>query len=195
MAWLGRVWNAIRPGRLDRDLNRELSFHLAERAEELEQRGMTREEALRAARLRLGNYTLEKERTRDMDIQQRLEAVIRNLRLAARALRRTSGFTITVLATLALGIGANSAVFSALNAVLLRPLAFPESDRLMTIGQFNTKMRESYIAPVRLNEWDRLNHTFQAISGYESADDASETSGELPERVSRTLVAPRFLEV
>jgi putative ABC transport system permease protein len=193
--WFGRIRNAIRPGRLERDLDRELSFHMLERAEELEQQGLTREEATRQARVQIGNYTLQRERTRDMDIQQWMEAAARNTRVAVRALRRTPGFTATVLATLALGIGANTAVFSALDAVVLRPMPFPESDRLTTLGQFNAKAREPYIAPVRLAEWDRLNHTFQAISGYESADDASETSGELPDRVSRTFVAPRFLEV
>lgn len=194
IAWLKRVWNVIRPGRLDRDLNRELSFHLLERMEELQASGMPRDEALRTARIQLGNYGLQKERTRDMDIQLWLENALRNLRHSARALAKAPGFTATVVATLALGIGANSAVFSAIYAVVLRPLPFPESDRLVQLEQYNPKARQPFIAPVRLKDWNRLNTTFQAISGY-YAQDSSELSGELPERLTQAFVAPRFLEV
>lgn len=192
--WLGRVWNVLRPHRLESDLDRELSFHLLERMEELQASGMGRDEALRKAHVQLGNYTLEKERTRDMDIQQWLESAFRNLRLSARALAKAPAFTVTVLATLALGIGANSAVFSAIYAVMLRPLPFPDADRLVTVAQVNQKAKSPFIAPIRLHDWDRLNTTFQAISGY-YAQDSSEISGELPERLTHAFVAPRFLEV
>ncbi|HTS48017.1 MAG TPA: ABC transporter permease [Bryobacteraceae bacterium] len=194
MAWFGRLWNVLRPSRLQRDLNRELSFHVLERTEELEAGGMNPEEAARMAQLQLGNYPLQVERTRDMDIQQGLEATLRNLRHAVRALAKAPGFTATVVATLALGIGANSAVFSAIYAVLLRPLPFPNADRLVTLSQLNPKMREPFVAPARLADWNRLNTTFQAITGYYSEDE-SELSGELPERLTRALVARRFLEV
>ncbi len=194
MAWLGRLWNVLRPSRLQRELESELSFHAQERADELECSGMSRAEALRTARRQLGNYTLHMERTRAMDIHQSLEAALRNLRHGTRALSKSPGFTATVVVTLALGIGANSAVFSAIYAVLLRPLPFPHADRLVTISQFNAKMREPFVAPVRLSDWSRLNTTFDAITGYYSEDE-SEISGELPERLTRALVSKRFLEV
>ena len=117
-----------------------------------------------------------------------------NVRLALRSLAKTPGFTATVVLTLALGIGANSAVFSAIDAVLLRPLPFPDADRLMLLGQKRPQTSQTFVAPVRLMDWGRLNSTFQAISGYYT-EDASETSGELPEKVKRAFVAPRFLEV
>ena len=194
MAWLDRLWNVLRPSRLRRELHRELSFHLSERIDELEAAGMSHEAAVRAARLQLGNYELQLERTRDMDIYQMLEATLRNLRQAVRALAKAPGFTATVVATLALGIGANSAVFSAIYAVLLRPLPFPNADRLVTVAQSNPKMREPFAAPVRLADWNRLNTTFQAINGYYSEDE-SELSGELSERLTRAFVSSRFLEV
>lgn len=121
-------------------------------------------------------------------------AILRNLRLAVRNLAKAPGFAVAVIVTLALGIGANSAVFSAIDAVLLRPLPFPESGRLMRLYQRSPKNPDSYVAPVRLEDWNRLNSTFAAISGYYGEDD-SETTGILPERLSRALVAPRFLEV
>ena len=96
--------------------------------------------------------------------------------------------------TLALGIGANSAVFSAIDAVLLKPLPFPDGDQLVTLSQSHPKISQPFVAPVRLEEWNRMNSTFQAITGYYSEDE-SELSGELLEKIRRALVAPRFLQV
>jgi predicted permease len=119
---------------------------------------------------------------------------VRNVRYALRTLARTPGFTVAVVLTLALGTGANSAVFSAIDAVLLRPLPFPDSDRLMRLTQTQENSAETNIAPVRLEDWNRLSATFEAITGY-YVEDVSETSGSLPEKVRRAWVAPRFLEV
>jgi putative ABC transport system permease protein len=122
------------------------------------------------------------------------DVLIRNLRYALRTLGRTPGFTIAVVLTLALGIGANGAVFSAVNAVLLQPLAFPEADRLVRLRQVQERSAEDNIAPVRLEDWQRLNSTFDSITGY-YMEDVSETSGEFPDRVRRSFVALRFTEV
>src|SRR5436305_428398 len=95
-----------------------------------------------------------------------LDGMWRNVRIASRSLAKTPGFTATVVLTLALGIGANSAVFSAIDAVLLRPLPFPDGDRIMRLGQKRPQTSQTFVAPVRLVDWDRLNSTFQAMSGY-----------------------------
>src|ERR1700683_5044923 len=159
--WLGRLRNAIRPGRLDRDLKRELRFHVRERIEELKDAGMDAEAAACLARQQFGNYTSQLERTRDMDIAQGLDATLRNLRLSLRALAKSPAFSITVVLTLVLGIGANSAVFSAINSVLLRPLPFPNSDRIVSIAQIQAKTPQPHISPARLEDWNRMNHTFE----------------------------------
>jgi putative ABC transport system permease protein len=184
--------NVLWPDRLQSDLDKELSFHLLERIEELEASGMGHEDALRSARRQLGKHSVQVERTRDMDINQAIEAAFRNLRQAARGLAKAPGFAAAVIATLALGIGANSAVFSAIYAIVLRPLPFPDADRLVTVTQ--SSPRPSNVAPTRLADWNRLNTTFQGITGYYIQHE-SELSGELPERIMRAFVAPRFLQV
>ena len=194
MAWQRRFWNVWRQRRLGRDLEKELAFHVAERAEELEESGLSPAAAAREARLRFGNFTAQVERTRDMDINAWIESAVRNLRYAVRSLAKTPAFTITVVLTLALGIGANSAVFSAINAVLLRPLPFPNGDRLVKLGQSQPKLPQPFLAPVRLEDWNRLNTTLTGIAGYYT-EDTSETSAEIPEKLERAWVTQRFLEV
>ena len=194
MSWLKRLVNTMRSGRVEREIRRELEFHVAERADELRSSGLSPEEAERRARVKLGNPLLQAERTRDVDIALWADGLARNLRHAARNLGRAPGFSLTVIATLALGIGANTAVFSALDAVLLRPLPFPDADRLVRLWQKQQTSAETMIAPVRLEEWNRLNSTFSAITGY-GVEDVSETSGDFPERVRRAFVTPRMLEV
>jgi putative ABC transport system permease protein len=94
-----------------------------------------------------------------------MNALLRNLRHGWRALARAPGLAITIVLILALGIGANSAVFAALYVVLLRPLPFPDGDRLMRVTQKQEKTAETSVAPVRLEDWNRLNSTFQTIAG------------------------------
>ncbi len=194
MSWFERAWNTVRPGRVHRDLDRELAFHVSERADEREAAGMSRDEARRQAHLSFGNYTSQVERTRDMNVSGWLEAIFRDVRLATRTLRKTPAFTATVVLTLALGIGANTAVFSAIYAVLLKPLPFPNGDQLVKIEQTTPKSQDTAVAPPRVEDWNRLNEAFQAVMGYYTQDD-SELSGELPEKMKRALITPRFLQV
>jgi len=194
MSWLRRLMNAFRPGRVQRDIDRELSFHVAERIDQLQADGWSREEATRRARLQFGNEIVQRERTRDVDIAGWVDATTRNVRYSVRALRHAPGFSMTVVLTLALGIGANTAVFSAIDAVLLRPLPFPDSDRLVRILQKPSRTMETPVAPVRLEDWNRLNSTFEGMTGFYT-EDVSETSADLPEQLRRAMVAPRFVEV
>ena len=194
MYWIRRWWNALRPGRVTREIERELAFHLEERARELGAEGLGPEEAARQARIRLGHLQVQADRVHDVDVSVRLEMIVRNVRHSARGLWRTPGFTVAVVLTLALGIGANSAVFSALDAILLRPLPFPEADRLVQLRQALKNSPETNIAPIRLEDWHRLNNTFDAITGYYT-EDVSDTSGELPVIVRRAFVSARFHEV
>jgi putative ABC transport system permease protein len=193
MTW----WNSLfRKRHRDKQLDSELRFHIDELTNANIAAGMPPAEARREAQLEFGGREQIKEELRDVYRVRIVESAVANLTSAFRFLRKSPSFSIAVILTLALGIGANSAVFSAIDAILLRPLPFPNGDQLMAISQFNPKVQSPnvFVAPVRVDDWNRMNSTFQAITGYNTGD-ASETSGALPEKVTSAFVAPRFLQV
>jgi len=116
--------------------------------------------------------------------------------LASRSLARRKGFVAAVVTILGLGIGANTAVFSVVDAVLLKPLPFPDSDRLVTVLEASPSKNEpeSLIAPVRLEEWNRMNHTFDGIAA-SYAENVTDTSGAEPERLAGRRVSPGYFRV
>lgn len=193
MRWLS---DCFRKRRLDGQLDSEIRFHIDELTEAKIAAGIDPAEARRQAMIEFGGKEQVKEELRDVHRLPVIESAAANLRSAFRFMRKSPLFSVTVIATLALGIGANSAVFSALDAVVLRPLPFPESDQLMRIDQYNPKDpgQGGFTAPVRLEDWNRMNSTFQAIAGYYTQDE-SETSGDLPEKVTMAAITPRFLQV
>jgi putative ABC transport system permease protein len=180
----------------DESVDREIAFHIAEQIDVNIARGMTPDEARRQAQLDFGGREQVKQSVREVHHFAFLEILKFNLHSAVRFMRRSPSFSLAVILTLALGIGANSAVFSAIDAVVWRPLPFPKSDQLLQISQHDVQSRDAnrFVAPVRLEEWNRMSSTFQGITGY-YLDDLSETSGSLPEKVTEALVAPRFLQV
>jgi putative ABC transport system permease protein len=194
MRWLRRLSNTLRPGYHHREIEREIAFHVDERAAQLRRDGLSPAEARRQARRQFGNLLVQAERTQDVDIALWLDALVRNVQQAARGLARTPGFTMSVVLTLALGIGANTAVFSAIDAILLRALPYPQSDRLVRLGEVRRGTATIFATPSRIEDWNRLNSTFEAISGY-SLYDATDSSRQLPERTRYAGVSPRFLEV
>lgn len=180
----------------EKQLEDELHFHLDELVEEKIAAGVDPQQARREAILEFGGNEQIKEDCRDVHRIASLETTLANLKNAFRFIRKSPTFSVAIVLTIALAIGANSAVFSAVDAILLKPLPFPDGDRLMLLHQYNPKLKspESVTAPVRLQDWNRLNSTFQAITGYYT-EDATETSGSLPEKLTIAWVAPRFLQV
>ena len=141
MSWLtdarARLASLLFRGREERELDDELRFHLEMEEEANVRRGMSRREARRMARLKLGGVERTKEAVRDARGVRPLEDAGRDVRLAFRSFGRSPGFTLTAVLVLALGIGATTAIFSAVRAVVLRPLPFTEPDRLYMLWESN----------------------------------------------------------
>jgi len=133
MSWLARLRNLVRENHLSRDIDREMAFHIAERTDDLVATGMTRRAAEREARRRFGNYGTQKERTRDTNIIAWLDVLAKDVRYAARALRASPAYTAVAVLSLGLGIGANTAVFSLVDAVVLRSLPVQHPEELVQV--------------------------------------------------------------
>ncbi len=117
-------------------------------------------------------------------------------RTAVRSIARRSSLALTIVVTLALGIGANAAIFSVIDAVLLKPLPFPAADRLVRLYEAPEARPEStsLVAPVRLEEWNRSTRSFDGLAG-SYFENMTETSGPLPERLAARRTSPRFFAV
>src|SRR3954449_5541046 len=133
MSWYSRIAAVFRAGKLNDELDDELAFHIAERVDELIAAGMPESEARNEALRRFGNYTAQKENARDMNIAGYLESAVADVRYGLRQLRLSPGFTTVAVLSLALGIGANTAIFQLIDAIRLRSLPVREPSRLAVI--------------------------------------------------------------
>src|SRR5687767_14931846 len=113
----------------DRDMDEEMAFHLESATREYMESGMTEADARRAARVRFGSVLRLKERGHDVRSTPALEDVVRDIRHMGRGLRKSPGFTLAVVLTLAVGIGGNTAIFSVIDQLLLRPLPYPGGEQ------------------------------------------------------------------
>jgi len=134
VAWYHRLLNIVLSNRLSTDIEREVNFHIAERADDLRAAGLSDHEAADQARRRFGNAGLYREQIRDADLFGWLDTTVGDFRYAWRALRRSPAFAIAAVGSIALGIGANVAIYALIDAVSLRALPVPHPEELLQVG-------------------------------------------------------------
>ena len=165
-AWLHRLVPYLGRGAAQRDLEEELRLHLELERESRRDAGVPEDEALRAARRTLGNATLIRERTRDVWGWRWLDDLGRDARHAARALARSPGFAATVVLVLALGIGANVAMFSVVHGMLIRPLPYPDAGAIVRITESFQGRPSSRIVNASLEAIMEEAESFEQIAAY-----------------------------
>jgi putative ABC transport system permease protein len=174
-----RLRGLLMRNRVEREVDEELRFHLRMRAEENVRRGMTQDEAERAARASFGHWSRVKENCRDFKGGGVLEVLLKDVRFGARTLLKSRGFTLVAVMTLAIGIGANTAIFSVVNAVLLRPLPYRDPARLVTVLHDGG----SPVAPANFLDWREQGRSFESIAAAQSWN-VTMTGQDRPEQLN-----------
>src|SRR3954453_15327361 len=155
--------------RVEDELDRELRFHLERETAEYMARGMTPEAARNATLRRLGGVTQGQEECRDMRRVQYFDNFLQDLRYALRSLGKSPGFTAIIVLTLALSIGANSAIFSVIEGVLLRPLPYREPDRIARVFTRNKAFPKFPVNHWDLADFRRTARSFESLALYTRA--------------------------
>jgi putative ABC transport system permease protein len=180
-AWLSAI---LGRSRMERDMDTELSFHIQAYADDLILSGVPREEALRQARLAFGGVDRAKEECRDARGVNLLDGLIQDARYGARMLRKNSIFTAVVVVTLGLGIGANAAIFTVINSVLLNPLPYGEPERLVLMWERTPKLASMMVSYPDYLDWKAQNHVFEDIAVYNRYQTFNLTGRDRPERLA-----------
>jgi putative ABC transport system permease protein len=180
--------------RVEVDLDEEVQAHLAMLTEEGMRAGMPPQEAQRAARIEVGGIEQVKEEVREKRSGTWLRSVLSDCRYGFRQLRKNPGATAVMVFTLALAIGATTAIFSVVYGVLLRPLPYSDANRIMAIFEVNSEGKRSSLADPNFDDFRDQNRSFQAIAKYH--ENVASVSGTLqPTRTTVAAVSPDFLEV
>ena len=197
-SWLWRV-------PLDQEIDEELALHIELRQRELVERGMDPAAARTVALERMGDVTrvkrtlvdLGRKRDREMRMTLWLEELRDDVKFAFRQLWNAPVFTLIAVTTLALGIGANSAIFALVDATLLRPLPFGDPDRLVTIYETTATSNRGFASPLNMQDWNARSRTFDLIAGYTPSVGGMVMAGAdgNAETVSRQWVSAAIFDV
>jgi putative ABC transport system permease protein len=192
--WVRRLWGTLRRNPRDRELEEELRLHLELAGEDLQRQGGSPEGARRAARLQAGGVAQAMEALRDQRGLPWLDDLARDVRHGLRTLWRSPTFTAVALLTLALGIGANTAIFSIVNGVMLRPLGYPKPEQLMYLTtQFQGQgLMQFWVSPPEYMEFREINRSFSTVGAYITGE-ANLTAGDRPLRVRSAFVDEHLL--
>ena len=177
-----RLRALFRRQQLDQELDEELQAHLEEMAQQYVDSGMSAEEAHYAALREFGNVELAKQECRDTRKVLWMQNLQEDLRFSVRMLRKNPGFTAVALLTIALGIGVNTAIFSVVNAVLLRPLPFTEPKRLVVLRESSPDLPVMSVSLANLADWQSMNTVFENMGGFRRVSAILVGSGD-PRRI------------
>lgn len=189
-----RARSIARGGQMDHELDRELRFHIEQAIEESLAQGMAPEEARFAALRSLGGVSQLKESCRDMRRTNYIENFWQDIRYAARMLAKSPGFAVVIVMTLALGIGANSAVFSIIDAVLRRPLPYQHPDRLVRVFLHSREYPKFPANPFDFRDFRARSRSFDSLAGYTRRDIQLSGTGE-PQKLTAFMVTAGYFRV
>src|SRR5215831_14739233 len=193
---LRSLWrNLFRRRRLEDDLSSEIGSYLEMLVQKKIARGLDQHTARLEALIELGGTEQVKEKVRDARMGHYLESIWHDLRFSARNLAKNRGFAITAIFTLALGVGACTAIFSVVNAVLLRSLPYPDSDRIVAIEEYHMPGGDrGQITAANFVDWRLRNHTFENLAGIAWKRSNLTGAGE-PEQIAVAVVSANFFDV
>lgn len=189
-AWMFRFGGLFRTERQEQELAAEMDSHLQFHIEDNLRSGMTPEQARRDAILKLGGVEQTKQAYRERSTFLFLENLLRNVRYASRTLRKNPGLTVTVLLTLALGIGANTAIFTVYYATLLAPLPYPHPERLVVISS----KQHQWLTTGDFLDWKRASKAFQELNAWtpETSNSFNLATPEQPKSIPSMSVTPGY---
>jgi putative ABC transport system permease protein len=191
MAWMKRLRGLWKRERINRELDDELRYHFDRRVADSINAGMSPRQAYEAAQRSFGNFALQKERTRDMDILGWLESFAQDIRYGIRSLAKNPGFATVAILTLALGIGANTAIFSVVNGVLLRPLPYPQPDQLVWFVDVQPKISSAPNSAPEFIAYRDQNHTLSQIAAFRQLNFTLTGQGDA-EQLRGGVVTPQW---
>lgn len=194
LGWVSRVAGSFVHGRSDKHLDDELAFHLEMQTRKEMQRGLPEDEARRVAARRLGGLDQTKDAYRDQRGLPWLDTLIPDLRYAWRTMRRDVGFAMIALATLAIGIGATTTIFSLLRGVVLAPLPYPEPERLVRVYESNPGTPIFPVTPYSLVVYRHDNRTLAGIAGF-TREDLQLAIDDRPERLRGLQISSNYFDV
>lgn len=179
---------------VEAELEEELQYHLGRQIRENIAAGLTEHEAERLARVALHGIEQQKELCREARTTRFVEDLFQDIRYALRVFSRSAGFSLIIITTLALGIGANTAIFSLLDATMLRPLPYPDADRLVAISEANRKGEDLMVSWPDFVDYRKEATSFSAIAALGGIN-FNLTGGDQPERLHGLRVSASFLSV
>jgi predicted permease len=196
---LFRIRSLFRRKAVETELDDELRFHFERQVDKYVNSGLTRAEALRRAGIDFGGLDQVKEECREARGVQILETLFQDVRYALRMLRKSPGFTAIALLTLALGIGANTAIFSVVYGVLLRPLPYQDPSRLIVLRETTPKVGTVGVSYANFQDWRAQSRAFSKLAAVESVAfnlaGVDPAGADQPENISGAVVSSDFLSM